>query len=160
MSGKCGQIVDEIKNGGLPGLCGFDQVNWGSAGAIYEIWKLEPCCGQPCNPADGLKCMVCWYFCTFCTMTKLYSFSLGQECALFPHCLCVFCLPNFAAWFMRYSLRKKAGVKGNLIGDFVCLYFCGPCSFCQELRSVPAQSWDLLPFKPPIVMPPKIILLA
>lgn len=28
----------------------------GKAGACWDCFKLEPCCGEPCNVADGCYC--------------------------------------------------------------------------------------------------------
>lgn len=48
----CGEIV----KGGILGLCGIDQIDWGGqAGACYEVWKCSPCCGSP----DPLGCILC-----------------------------------------------------------------------------------------------------
>eukprot|EP00027_Filamoeba_sp_ATCC50430_P008300 CAMPEP_0168560480 /NCGR_PEP_ID=MMETSP0413-20121227/11083_1 /TAXON_ID=136452 /ORGANISM="Filamoeba nolandi, Strain NC-AS-23-1" /LENGTH=72 /DNA_ID=CAMNT_0008591785 /DNA_START=302 /DNA_END=520 /DNA_ORIENTATION=- len=48
----------------------------------------------------------------------------------------------------RYNLRAKYGIGGKttneLIGDFICVYCCGPCTFCQELRAVEKKDWDFV----------------
>ena len=128
-----GDKVDEIKAGGVNGCLGMDQVDWGGKGGkIYEIWKLEPCCGSPCNPKDAVICMATWYCCGVCAQSKLFASSMGSPCGLLPHflfaCFCPFC----TSWFTRYNMRKKNGVAGNLLGDCVCTYFCGCCAGCQH----------------------------
>lgn len=161
MSGKCSQLCNEIVAGGILGCLGIDQVNWGgSAGAIYEVWKCSPCCGSPCNIKDALYCLVCWHCCGLCVTTKLFAYSLSQECAIFPHLICIWCFGPWAAPCMRYNLRKKAGARGNICGDLVCLYFCGCCSWLQQLRSAPVSGWDILPPRVPQICAPQIKLLV
>eukprot|EP00796_Vickermania_ingenoplastis_P002163 gene2163-1332_t len=76
---------------------------------------------------------------------ELYATSLGQKCAFFPHCVCCcFCGPCMTV-FTRYNLRRKAGVKGNMVGDWICTCCCGCCACCQNLRSVPIAGWRVVP---------------
>ena len=149
-------VIDEIKAGGIEGCLGLDQIDWGGrAGKFYEFWKVEPCCGSPCNVKDALMCMICWYICGLCSFSKLYSTSTGQPCACVPHILCVWLVSPVARLFTRYNLRKKTGAKGNMCGDFVCIYCCSICAFCQELRSVDAGAWNwAIPFTTPVPMAP------
>jgi len=44
---------------------------------------------------------------------------------------------------LRVSLSLGTG-KDQLIFDCLMAWFCGPCSFCQELRSVDPATWDWL----------------
>ena len=137
------RCVNEIKAGGVAGALGIDQIDWGgSAGAIYEIWKLEPCCGSPWNPWDAFVCFMCWHFCGLCSVSKLFGSSVSQHCSLIPHCAFMIFCGCISGPVLRYNLRKKAGAPGNIIGDIVCLYFLGPCAACQELRSVQASEWN------------------
>jgi len=150
-------IISEIKAGGIKGCIGLDQLDWGGkAGACYEFWKLEPCCGSPCNVKDALWCMFCWYCCGFCSSTKMFASSLNQECALVPHILFMwFCSP-FAGLCMRYNLRKRYGAQGNMCGDLVCLWCFGCCACLQELRSVQPSAWDCTPLKCPGLVAPQV----
>ena len=150
-------VINEIKSGGIQGCLGIDQFDWGgSAGKIYEFWKCEPCCGSPMNPKDAIYCMFCWYCCPLCTESKFFASALNQECALVPHILCVWCVPNIAAVCLRYNLRKGNGVKGNMCGDFVCMHCLPCCAHLQELRSKPISSWDLMPVKIPGIVAPQV----
>merc|ERR1712188_199411 len=82
----------------------------GNAGACWECWKCEPCCGEPCGVVPAIKCILCFWCCNPCSMGKLFSHTLEQDCAVVNHCLYAF--------------------------------FCGPCSGCQELRSVSVDTWN------------------
>ena len=138
-------ILDEIKAGGIQGALGIDQIKWNKGGAIYEVWILEPCCGQPWNPKDALECALTWYLLGPCACTRLYAHSLDQDYALVNHCLYPYCCPCPAALCMRYNLRKKSGTPGNILGDWVCMYCCMYCAACQEIRSVDRSAWTLWP---------------
>merc|ERR1712137_524043 len=59
----------------------------GNAGKCWESWKCEPCCGEPCNPMDGIICFLCFAFCGLCSNAKLYAYSMDQDCGLVNHCL-------------------------------------------------------------------------
>ena len=138
--------IDEIKAGGVHGAFGIDQIDWGGrAGKFYEFWKVEPCCGSPLNAKDAIVCLGTWWCCPLCAQSKLYASSLNDQCGIVPHalftCLCSPC----SCWFTRYNLRKKLGVKGNLLGDFVCVYCCGCCSSLQHLRASAIEDWFLFP---------------
>lgn len=141
--GDFNACVDEIKSTGILGCAGISQIDWGG-NACYECWKCSPCCGAP-DPMNCVLCILHWYFLSPCSNCKLYATSLDQPCAIFPHCLFgCYCAP-YAALFTRYNLRRKAGGKGNMVGDWVCLYCCGPCACCQNLRSVQIAGWRLFP---------------
>lgn len=141
-----GDKIEEIKQGGINGCLGLDQIDWSRAGKIWECWKCEPCCGSPVNAKDAIYCMFMWWCCGFCTHSKMYASSMNHPCSCVPHVLFTFFCPFFANCFMRYNLRKKNGVAGNLIGDCMCTYFCGCCSSLQMLRASQVADWDLLPF--------------
>eukprot|EP00760_Papus_ankaliazontas_P033683 PhM_4_TR662/c0_g1_i1/m.39571 len=149
-------LINEIKTNLPMGLIGIDQMDWGGkGGAFYEIWKVSPCCGTPSfNLVDALMCALQWHFCSCCSVWKLYGSSLGQQCAWIPQCPFVWFCPLCTVVATRYNVRKKSGVKGNIIGDLVCTLFCGCCSFCQVLRAVNNGSWRLWPFVPPTVQQP------
>uniref|UniRef100_A0A0A9XTV2 Protein PLANT CADMIUM RESISTANCE 2 n=1 Tax=Lygus hesperus TaxID=30085 RepID=A0A0A9XTV2_LYGHE len=140
-TGVCGEVV----HGGCRGLCGLDQINWGGpAGACYECWRCSPFCGRP----DCYGCLVCcvnWTCCSCCASAKLYASSLGEPVACWPHCCCVMFCGFCSRLFTRYNLRKKAGVKGNILGDCCCICCCNVCSMCQELRSVNVCAWRVVP---------------
>mmetsp|Transcript_32704 Transcript_32704/g.44921 ORF Transcript_32704/g.44921 Transcript_32704/m.44921 type:complete len:152 (-) Transcript_32704:64-519(-) len=120
-------------------------------GACWEITKMEPCCGDPCNPADGAFCCLCWYFCGWCSFAKYYASSLDQECALINHCLLVCCnVWGVCSIIARHNVRAKVGAGPDpddtmgWVGDCVMVWFCCPCAFCQELRAVKKEDWDWL----------------
>lgn len=139
-----GQVFSEICNNFPLGLCGIDQIDWGGqAGAFYECWKLSPCCGSP-DIMGVLWFCLHWCFCFPCSSCKLYATSLGDQCSIWPHCICMLCCPC-GRLFTRYNLRKKSGTSGNIIGDCVCIYFCAPCACCQEMRSVSPDGWRIFP---------------
>ena len=49
IEGRVGQELDD--------KAGFLNHNWKSHGGnIWEIWKLEPCCGSPCSVGEGIYC--------------------------------------------------------------------------------------------------------
>lgn len=134
---------NEIKSTGFMECLGFSQCDWGG-NACYELWKLAPCCGAP----DAINCLLCWFNCFFCcpcVHCKLYATSLNQTYSVLPHCLCgCFCCPCVSI-FTRYNLRHRAGARGNMIGDWMCMYCCGPCAQCQNLRSVDVGGWRYFP---------------
>ncbi|CUG90402.1 transmembrane protein, putative [Bodo saltans] len=142
-------------------IFGLDQISWGgSAGAIYEVWRLSPCCGSP-DVMGALKCLGCWWLCGLCSSSKFYASSVDQQCALIPHCAMVVFLPCITTILLRHNWRKKTGVSGNIIGDCVCSYFCGPCSCCQVLRAAHPGDWNFFAngIKPPGIIAPQIKLL-
>jgi len=126
-------------------------LEWGGrAGACWDITKLEPCCGDPVNAADAVKCIACWWCLGLCSMSKLYAFSVGQDCALVNHILPAWLCGICTATALRHNIRvkngagPKAGDVQGIVGDAVMMIFCGACSFCQILRSVDNDSWDWL----------------
>jgi hypothetical protein len=132
------KYIDEIKNGGIKGCLGLDQIDWGG-NEIYGVWRIDPCCSS--LEAAG-KCVVSWWLCGPCSMAKLYGKSMGQDCSIIPGCLCVVCAAPWVAVATRYGMRKSAG---NICGDCVCCYLLGPCAACQVLRSASVSDWWLLP---------------
>jgi len=126
-------------------------LEWGGrAGALWDVAKLEPCCGDPCNPADGAKCLACWYCFGTCSLSKLFAHSVGQDCAVVNHVLPTMFCNGCVAIATRHNIRvkhgagPKAGDVMGIVGDVLVLYFCGPCAFCQILRAVDNDSWDWL----------------
>ena len=77
-------------------------------------------------------------------MGKLFSHTLEQDCAVVNHCLyacfCGICMHTC----LRHNLRvlNDVGEKGGLPFDCLMAFFCGPCSGCQELRSVSVDTWN------------------
>jgi len=133
----------------------------------WDIQKCEPCCGEPCNFMDGLKCAVCWLCPCFslCTLAKFFASSLDEPCAWINHCLPfvliilfnIFCgwIPGVGfvpAMFMRTAIRHNSRVRnktGNPIHYFGDCFMgncpcTGCCGLCQELRSNTKDSWDWL----------------
>lgn len=96
---------------------------------------------------DCLVCFGCWWCCAPCSFAKLFAHSTnGDDCGIVNHCLPVlFCGP-FVACITRHNLRLLAGAPppdaSGWIGDVGCVVCCGPCSFCQMLRSVPKGAWN------------------
>jgi Cys-rich protein (TIGR01571 family) len=125
-------------------------LDWGEGkgGSLFDFSTCNPCCGEPCNNNDGAMCVFCWWCCGACSLAKLYSHSLEQECAWINHCVIAFFLGWCAASWTRHNLRvkngigKPAGDMDGLIGDFVIQAFCGACALCQMLRSVDRSAWD------------------
>jgi len=129
-------------------------LEWGGqAGACWEIWKCEPCCGEPCNPLDGVRCFLCW-FCPIIgilSFAKLFSHGMSQDCALVNHVLPPF-IPYVGGIVVGIAARHNIRVKLNvglpawdttgLVGDFLMMCFCGLCTFCQHLRAVKREDWD------------------
>jgi len=61
----------------------------GKAGACWNCFELEPCCGSPCSVPEGAVCCLCWYCCASCSTSKLLAHSLDQQFNWINHC----CLP-------------------------------------------------------------------
>ena len=149
-------ISEDIKNGGIQGCLGLDQMDWGGqVGQFYEFWKCAPQCGGP----DLNGCLICcghWWCCNVFAMSSLYSKSLNQECHLIPHCAMVcFCTVCTCA-FTRYNVRRSIGMSGNLCGDFVCAGCCGSCSFLQVLRASKVEDWNYFKLTVPPTVAPEI----
>eukprot|EP01104_Vermistella_antarctica_P004005 TRINITY_DN1441_c5_g1_i1.p1 TRINITY_DN1441_c5_g1~~TRINITY_DN1441_c5_g1_i1.p1 ORF type:complete len:175 (-),score=19.84 TRINITY_DN1441_c5_g1_i1:219-743(-) len=126
-------------------------LSWGgSAGSCWEITKCEPCCGEPCNAMDGIKCLACFAFCGLCSVSQLFAYSVNQECAIVNHFLPMCIFGACVSPLMRHNLRTKSGAglppgdTSGIIGDFIMTIFCGSCSLCQMLRSVDRDAWDWL----------------
>eukprot|EP01104_Vermistella_antarctica_P021272 TRINITY_DN94_c0_g1_i1.p1 TRINITY_DN94_c0_g1~~TRINITY_DN94_c0_g1_i1.p1 ORF type:complete len:174 (+),score=23.78 TRINITY_DN94_c0_g1_i1:46-522(+) len=128
--------------------------DWGGkAGACWECWKCEPCCGEPCNFTDGIYCAACWMcpIVSWLSGAKLMAHSMDQDCAFVNHCLPA-CIPFIGGLLVgittRHNLRVKYGVGAEagdttgMFGDCVMICFCGPCTCCQELRSVDREAWN------------------
>nr|CCC91953.1 conserved hypothetical protein [Trypanosoma congolense IL3000] len=138
-------ICGEINRTAPLGLFGLDQCGWrGSAGFVWEFWKLAPCCGAP-DFANGILCFLNCLFCLPCILCKTYASSLDDVCSIWPHCFMVLLCPCLR-WFTRYNLRKRNGTDGNIIGDFFCVFCCcAPCAMCQEYRSIEMARWRIVP---------------
>mmetsp|Transcript_5078 Transcript_5078/g.5786 ORF Transcript_5078/g.5786 Transcript_5078/m.5786 type:complete len:177 (-) Transcript_5078:56-586(-) len=122
----------------------------------------EPCCGQPCNSSDGVYCCLSWFPCCCLAAPKCYAASQNQECAVINHCvpflgLLLSIIPiiggilSFAVYCairtaIRFNLRKQHGIGQDECDLCDCcgiwFYVPAPCFSCQELRSVPKESWD------------------
>lgn len=153
-----GKWGDRLTRGGVKAIFGLDQINWGgNAGACYEVWKVSPCCGSP-DIKGCLTCIACFHFCGLCTISKMFASSVDQQCSLVPHCLFVIFCPHCTAVLLRHNYRNKVGASGNLIGDFVCTYCFGPCSFCQVLRAANVGDWNYFAngIKPPQIVAPEM----
>merc|ERR1712000_30203 len=138
---------------------------WEPDNKLWDLQKCEPCCGEPCNFMDGLKCALCWILpcCSLCTLVKFFASTLDQECLLLNHCgpyivailIGIFCgwIPgtgSLPTWYLRTAVRHNARVRNKtgdpihyfgdcLVGNFPII---GCCALCQELRSMPKDSWD------------------
>jgi hypothetical protein len=80
-------------------IFGLDQISWGgSAGAIYEVWRLSPCCGSP-DVMGALKCLGCWWFCGLCSSSKFFASSVDQQCVSWCFCRALqpFCFATIGA---------------------------------------------------------------
>lgn len=143
-SSQAGSLCDEIKAGGIEGCIGWDQVDWGEAtgGKTFEFWPLSPCCGTPCDSKTACYCMAMWLCCNVCSASKLCATSLDQPCSIWPHFMCVALCAPLSIIALRYNVRKKVGIEGTIIGDCLCMYFCGPFACCQMLRAVAPSDWD------------------
>lgn len=151
----------DVTSGGVNGWLGLDQIDWGGeAGKFYECWKINPCCGAP-DVMQMLWCVVCWSCCNCCATSKMFASSVDQDCFLVPHCVMACCLPCVTSVLIRANLRKRLGVQGNIVGDFICTCCCGCCAQCQECRAVAPSEWNLLQpsWKTPGVVSPQIVLL-
>mgnify|MGYP003572036376 CR=1 FL=1 len=123
-------------------------MDWGDKGESLWSCNCAPCCGDPCNPGDGIMCILCWWCCGPCSMSALYSYSLDQDCAYVNHCVWAWFCGLCAATSTRHNLRVKQG-KGKpandttgIIGDLLCVWCCGLCALGQMLRSVDNDKWD------------------
>ena len=117
----------------------------------------EPCCGQPCNGKDGVYCAVSWII--FCLAgPKFLAASQQQECHFVNHGVpylllllaLVPCIGGILAgivgfWIatsIRANLRKVHGIGIQQWDICDCCATLLPCMYCQELRSMPKESWD------------------
>ena len=152
----CPDFIGEIKAGGIKGVFGIDQVEWaGPGGKFYEFWKCAPFCGGP----DLMGCLTCclhWGALGWLTFCRTLAWTQGQQEAIIPHCLCVICAPPCARLAMRYNLRKKSGITGNICGDYWCIALCPICACTQELRQMPVNAWQMFP--PPTITAPQMVL--
>ncbi|EPY16381.1 hypothetical protein STCU_11335 [Strigomonas culicis] len=149
------------ESGGCSQCCGCDQCDWGGdAAECYACWKLNPCCGTP-DPCKMLSCFLCWECCYLCSFSKLFASSVEQECAIFPHCILVALCQPYVRLCVRNNLRRRLGVQGSMMGDAVCCCCCWVCSFCQELRAVPREAWNLIEpsWRTPECMAPELVFL-
>eukprot|EP01104_Vermistella_antarctica_P015261 TRINITY_DN495_c0_g1_i1.p1 TRINITY_DN495_c0_g1~~TRINITY_DN495_c0_g1_i1.p1 ORF type:complete len:279 (+),score=10.85 TRINITY_DN495_c0_g1_i1:212-1048(+) len=139
----------------------------GNGSACWDICNCVPCCGDPCNLAEGCYCFWNFFFCGLCNNSYILAQGLDQQCACKNH----FC-PFFGAFLVglipfcggilqmvaccylnsiiRSNNRSKVGVGppvcefGDcLMSNFICV---SPCSRCQELRSMRKLSNDLFPW--------------
>merc|ERR1711907_428153 len=76
----------------------------GNAGACWECWKCEPCCGEPCGVVPAIKCILCFWCCNPCSMGKLFSHTLEQDCAVVNHCL-------YACFCYEFMLEPQADLE-------------------------------------------------
>jgi hypothetical protein len=149
--------IEEIKEGGIAGAFGLDQVNWGlSIGPIWQVWQTAPCMGDPVTFDDCVKCCATWYCCCPCAFTKLYASSLKQPCALVPHTVLALFCPLCGLAFTRYNLRFLNDVEGNLMGDFVCSFACFLCAHCQHLRASKIEDWSVGKLECPVPIVPTV----
>jgi len=154
-------IVDKDGQSGL-----WTYARWNPEGEndCWQCWKCEPCCGEPCNPVDGLRCAACWLLPCFalCTLSKFYATSQKQDCTLMGHvlpyvvaflCSAFVPIPPFntvpcmllrVATRHNYRGQNGAGDPRFFFGDCLLATICAPCATCQELRSSPKESWDWL----------------
>ena len=135
--------------------------DWGDKGGDWcmclgffsgDMACCEPCCGQPCNTDDGLYCCLSWFPGCCCAYPQFYAASQDQPCAWLNHFapLILLIIPivgyvvSAALWTgIRFNLRKKHGIGEPSCDPMDCLtIFCSPCFGCQELRSMPKESWD------------------
>eukprot|EP01096_Ripella_sp_DP13-Kostka_P007305 TRINITY_DN265_c0_g1_i1.p1 TRINITY_DN265_c0_g1~~TRINITY_DN265_c0_g1_i1.p1 ORF type:complete len:176 (-),score=31.13 TRINITY_DN265_c0_g1_i1:208-663(-) len=116
-------------------------------GQCWACWEMEPCCGDPCNPKDGIMCFLCWAFCYCCSSGKLFSHTVDQECAFVNHCLYATFCGLCANVCVRHNLRVMYDIgdkEGGWVGDVLMAWCCGLCVLCQHLRSVDRSTWDWL----------------
>ena len=122
------------------------QLDWGEKGGkCWECWVVEPCC--------SLYCFGCWWCCALCNISKMYSWSVGQDCAVVNHCVPYFFCGSCMSCFMRYAIRSKAGISGGGPADG----FVGDCLLAYLYAVVPSLSLCLLtcpPPPPPHFLPP------
>jgi hypothetical protein len=124
--------------------------NFGEHGGwFFEVWRLEPCCGQPANLGDALRCGICWCTCFgFCSMSALFAHSLSQPLSVVNHCLTTWLLSPCILCASRHNFRMKHSI-GPLgpegwVSDFLCAWFLGPCTLCQILRASDGTDYDWL----------------
>jgi Cys-rich protein (TIGR01571 family) len=141
----------EVSTGGANQALGLDQQDWGgNAGKFFECWKLEPCCGEPCNPRDGCLCCVHFTCCGICTNSRLLASKMNQTWSCWPHVLCFCCCQLCSMSALRYNIRRSHGVPGNICGDCICQCCCNLCATTQMIRSLPRSDWQWLEnFQPP-----------
>ena len=108
----------------------------------------------------ALKCIAHWWCCGLCSLTKLHGSVTGQGCNIVPSCLFSYFCGPCAAVVVRNAYRQKSGTPGHIVGDIVCTWCCGACSFCQVLRAAPIDDWFLWPVPSITVHQPSMKLMA
>ena len=127
-------------------IFGLDQIDWGgNAGKFFECWKVEPCCGSPVNGGDALTCCCNWCCLGHLSFAKLYATALGHEHpACIHHILMTVCCGFCTAVATHKMIRERLGRPGHIVGDCVCVWCCGCCSFFRMLRASKKEDWKVI----------------
>ena len=73
--------------------------NWGAnGGKCTDCFVCEPCCGQPCNVAQGCYCFWCLYCCGYCVLAKLWAYSQDKPCGFLNHFFIMFVFSLFTKY--------------------------------------------------------------
>jgi len=114
--------------------CDWGNAGWsGKAGACWDCFKLEPCCGEPCNAAAGCYCCLCWTFCSPCTFTKLLAYSMDQECFVVNHCGPV-CIAYCIAVVWAITISTLSAILQVPLNSLSSVGYVGYCGLAAILR--------------------------
>ena len=128
------------------GFC-FQQMEWPNENKLFEFWKCEPCCGDPCTPGEGVYCCCLFYVCGPCSNAKLFAASRDEKCLLKNHFLHAWCCSHCTGVAVRFNYRMKTSgssdyANATWVPDCVLSMCCGLCSTAQVLRATQKTDWD------------------
>mmetsp|Transcript_19732 Transcript_19732/g.75665 ORF Transcript_19732/g.75665 Transcript_19732/m.75665 type:complete len:154 (+) Transcript_19732:181-642(+) len=129
-----------------PFYCDWGEGKGGSCTGWIDITDgWEPCCGEPCNGADGVKCAIYFWLTGPCSVGKMLATSVGQKWHVLNHCLYPTCCFPCAATCLRHNLRAQNGIgEEDWFGDAVMAVCCSYCSIYQAVKASKTEDWDWL----------------
>ncbi|XP_074662579.1 placenta-specific gene 8 protein-like [Tubulanus polymorphus] len=78
-------------------------------------------------------CVTCCYYCSMCDIATRMDESCFVGCCNIDAGGCSFPVGALA---LRVKLRTKYNIKGSILQDMCCLYWCHSCAVCQMMREM------------------------